>query len=241
MRVCAASRSERSTSPTCSPSSPARRQTKGSAISPVSAPRSCGSPPRAARTRARRDRAERHHQARQAALAGRRDRRRGELAAIAQARVRRAPRSAKALAALAKSRCGRRSIRIGRRRRGSTMADVLRALAIDTHARRRSGSRRSRRLDDVDRHRADRRLEGEEQGGPPEARAEDRRRDQVEAAEVRRSSARQPSPDEVKRKRAERAQLLREVEAVAESLRLQPKVSRGQIKKRRGRVGGARR
>ena len=206
--ACAASRSRRSTTPRCSPRSPPPRPSAACATSRASARPSCGSQPRAATTPTTAGAAlSGHHQARRSARARRRRGARRD-PGDPQARVRRAARSARAGRAREERR-GRRTCGIAAVARIDD-GDVLRALAIDTthEGGRARGGREARRR----RAARERRAEGQEQGGAPEG-AQDRHRDR------RRPSARRSPgvPDEVKRRRAEKAQLLREVEAVADS------------------------
>jgi hypothetical protein len=88
--------------------------------------------------------------------------------------------------------------------------DVLRALAIDT-TQKEVGLAAVEKLDDVDR------LEHVAQKAKNKAVRQRARKIAGEMADAERAKGKQAVPDEVKRRRAERAQLLREVEAVGET------------------------
>ncbi len=88
--------------------------------------------------------------------------------------------------------------------------DVLRALAIDT-TQKEVGLAAVDKLDDIDR------LEHVAQKAKNKAVRQRARKIAAEMADAERAKTKQAVPDEVKRRRAERAQLLREVEAVVET------------------------
>jgi hypothetical protein len=88
--------------------------------------------------------------------------------------------------------------------------DVLRALAIDT-TQKEVGLAAVDKLDDLDR------LEHVAQKAKNKAVRQRARKIAGEMADAERAKSKQAVPDEVKRRRAERAQLLREVEAVVET------------------------
>lgn len=117
-------------------------------------------------------------------------------------------RDPRALAALAKSEAVQdiRIAAVGRIDDG----DVLRALAIDTTLKE-VGLAAVERLDDVDR------LENVASKAKNKAVRQKARKIVGEIVEAEKAKKTPAVPDEVKRKRAERAQLLREVEAVAET------------------------
>lgn len=88
--------------------------------------------------------------------------------------------------------------------------DVLRALAIDT-TQKEVGLAAVEKLDDVDR------LENVAAKAKNKAVRQKARKIVGEIAEAERAKAKSPVPDDVKRRRAEKAQLVREVEAVADT------------------------
>ncbi|HEX4451244.1 MAG TPA: DUF349 domain-containing protein [Kofleriaceae bacterium] len=88
--------------------------------------------------------------------------------------------------------------------------DVLRALAIDT-TQKEVGLAAVDKLDDIDR------LEHVSQKAKNKAVRQRARKIAAEMADAERAKTKQAVPDEVKRRRAERAQLLREVDAVVET------------------------
>ena len=117
-------------------------------------------------------------------------------------------RDPRALAELAKSEAAQdlRTAAVARIDDG----DVLRALAIDTTAKE-VGLAAVEKLDDVDR------LENVAQKAKNKAVRQKARKIVTEIAAAERLKKTPSVPDEVKRRRAEKAQLLREVEAVAET------------------------
>jgi len=88
--------------------------------------------------------------------------------------------------------------------------DVLRALAIDT-TQKEVGLAAVDKLDDIDR------LEHVAQKAKNKAVRQRARKIAAEMADAERAKGKQAVPDEVKRRRAERAQLLRELEAVVDT------------------------
>src|SRR6185312_1679586 len=127
-------------------------------------------------------------------------------------------RDPKALADLAK-REGPQDLRLAAIARIDD-GDVLRALAIDTTSKE-VGLAAVDKIDDVDR------LENISQKAKNKAVRQRARKVVQEIAEAEKAKQKSTVPDEVKRRRAEKAQLVREVEAVADSFefeRVAPKI-----------------